>query len=235
MENIYKRKVNKSLIPTCNIMGVNIAAINMEWLVSYLNENLEDIKGDYICVSNVHTNAVFKSSIQNKLFGRDLDELEQKLGVRLWENSAHSLWEANLYAEADNIQDGVDAALNLYRIVNDESAADDRIDAFLNRREDAYNSLKEAVHKESLSDVPQILTGSEVAFFDGISKAELIEDLTIQNTRVLLLEMDDTIHTAEDMEKYFGLVPLTVIPESDQVAQMETTHSSKKKRRKKNG
>ena len=47
--------------------------------------------------------------------------------------------------------------------------------------------------------------------------------------------MDDTIHTAEDMEKYFGLVPLTVIPESEQVAQMETTHSSKKKRRKKNG
>lgn len=61
---------------------------------------------------------------ENKLFGRDLDELEQKLGVRLWENSAHSLWEANLYAEADNIQDGVDAALNLYRIVNDEFAAD---------------------------------------------------------------------------------------------------------------
>ena len=61
---------------------------------------------------------------ENKLFGKDLDELEQKLGVRLWENSAHSLWEANLYAEADNIQDGVDAALNLYRIVNDEFAAD---------------------------------------------------------------------------------------------------------------
>ena len=61
---------------------------------------------------------------ENKLFGKDLDELEQKLGVRLWENSAHSLWEANLYAEADNIQDGVDAALNLYRIVNDEPAAD---------------------------------------------------------------------------------------------------------------
>ena len=61
---------------------------------------------------------------ENKLFGKNLDELEQKLGVRLWENSAHSLWEANLYAEADNIQDGVDAALNLYRIVNDESAAD---------------------------------------------------------------------------------------------------------------
>ena len=32
-ENIkgeYQRKVDKSLIPTCNIMGVNIAAINIQ-------------------------------------------------------------------------------------------------------------------------------------------------------------------------------------------------------------
>lgn len=57
-ENIkseYQRKVDKSLIPTCNIMGVNIAAINMNWLLKYIDENLSDIKGDYICVSNVHT------------------------------------------------------------------------------------------------------------------------------------------------------------------------------------
>lgn len=33
MGNGYKRKVKKSLIPTCNIMGVNIAAINMECIV----------------------------------------------------------------------------------------------------------------------------------------------------------------------------------------------------------
>ena len=51
----FKRKVVKTLIPTCNIMGVNIAAINMEWLMSYIDQNLSDIKGDYICVSNVHT------------------------------------------------------------------------------------------------------------------------------------------------------------------------------------
>ncbi len=51
----YKRKVDKSLIPTCNILGVNIAAINMEWLVNYLEKNIMEIKGDYICVSNVHT------------------------------------------------------------------------------------------------------------------------------------------------------------------------------------
>ena len=28
--------------------------------------------------------------------------------------------------------------------------------------------------------------------------------------------MDDTIHSADDLEKYFDIVPLTVIPESDQ-------------------
>lgn len=54
-EKSYFRIVNKAVIPTCNILGVNIAAINMEWLLDYLDKNLSDIKGDYICVSNVHT------------------------------------------------------------------------------------------------------------------------------------------------------------------------------------
>lgn len=54
-EKDFIRKVDKNEIPVCNIMGVNIAAINMEWLLKYLDKKLEDIKGDYICVSNVHT------------------------------------------------------------------------------------------------------------------------------------------------------------------------------------
>ena len=44
--------------------------------------------------------------------------------------------------------------------------------------------------------------------------------------------MDDTIHTAEDMEKYFGLVPLTVIPESSGVSGEEEYTDKKKKGRK---
>ncbi len=51
----YIRKVDKSQIPTCNIMGVNIAAINMEWLMKYVDKNINQLHGDYICVSNVHT------------------------------------------------------------------------------------------------------------------------------------------------------------------------------------
>lgn len=51
----YNRKVNKDEIPTCNIMGVNIAAIDMQWLVHYIETNINELSGDYICVSNVHT------------------------------------------------------------------------------------------------------------------------------------------------------------------------------------
>lgn len=53
--NKYAHKVDKRQIPTCNIMGVNIAAINMEWLLEYLDKNIDLLQGDYICVSNVHT------------------------------------------------------------------------------------------------------------------------------------------------------------------------------------
>ncbi|WP_342042989.1 WecB/TagA/CpsF family glycosyltransferase [Bacillus sp. OTU2372] len=48
-------KVDKSKIPTCNILGVNIAAINMEWLIDFFNSNIKSLSGDYVCVSNVHT------------------------------------------------------------------------------------------------------------------------------------------------------------------------------------
>lgn len=49
---------------------------------------------------------------------------------------------------------------------------------------------------------------------------------------VVIYLMDDTVHTAEDMEKYFGLVPLTTIPESDQVIDMEEElHSGKRGRK----
>ncbi|EOU2128532.1 glycosyltransferase [Clostridium perfringens] len=40
---------------TCNILGVNIAVTNMIDTVNYIQDNLEILKGNYICVSNVHT------------------------------------------------------------------------------------------------------------------------------------------------------------------------------------
>lgn len=51
----YMRIVDKSGIPTCKILDVDIAAIDMDWLLNYLRNNIKLLSGDYICVSNVHT------------------------------------------------------------------------------------------------------------------------------------------------------------------------------------
>ena len=51
----YKHKIDKNQIPCCNILGVNVAAINMEWLLSFTHENIKNLSGDYMCVCNVHT------------------------------------------------------------------------------------------------------------------------------------------------------------------------------------
>lgn len=55
IRNNYIRLINKQKIPICNIMGVNIAAINMNWLLNFTDENIKKLSGDYMCVSNVHT------------------------------------------------------------------------------------------------------------------------------------------------------------------------------------
>lgn len=49
---------NKTNIPTVNILGVNIAAINMDWLIEFTRKHIKELSGDYICVSNVHTSVM---------------------------------------------------------------------------------------------------------------------------------------------------------------------------------
>lgn len=44
----YIHKVDKSQIPTCNIMGVNIAAINMEWLLDFTDKHIKELSGEMI-------------------------------------------------------------------------------------------------------------------------------------------------------------------------------------------
>lgn len=50
-----KHVVDKEIIPTVNILGVDIAAVDMKWLISFTEDNIALLSGDYICVSNVHT------------------------------------------------------------------------------------------------------------------------------------------------------------------------------------
>lgn len=45
----------KKLVPTCEILGVRIAAIDMGWLLNFTHAHIKELSGDYMCVSNVHT------------------------------------------------------------------------------------------------------------------------------------------------------------------------------------
>ena len=50
----FQHRVDKNAIPTVNILGVNIAAIDMDWLIDFTTKNINDLSGDYMCVTNVH-------------------------------------------------------------------------------------------------------------------------------------------------------------------------------------
>lgn len=44
-----------SEMKTCNILGTNIAVTNMPETIGFLENNIDELRGKYICVSNVHT------------------------------------------------------------------------------------------------------------------------------------------------------------------------------------
>lgn len=79
-------------LKTCNVLGVNINVTNMKDTVKIITENLEDIKGNYICVSNVHTTVMSYEDknyrdIQNSGFmalpdGKPLSIVSKKRGFK---------------------------------------------------------------------------------------------------------------------------------------------------------
>lgn len=51
--NIINTELSK--MKKCNILGVDIDITTMTETLGYIEKNIEDIRGNYICVSNVHT------------------------------------------------------------------------------------------------------------------------------------------------------------------------------------
>lgn len=47
--------MKKTTISTCEILGVGIAAVDMDGALRFIRKNLDALRGNYICVSNVHT------------------------------------------------------------------------------------------------------------------------------------------------------------------------------------
>lgn len=60
-------------------------------------------------------------------------------------------------------------------------------EVFLERREKSFNSLYEAIKQRA--DVPRIVLGAEVYYFSGMGGFEKLEELCINGTNYLLLEM----------------------------------------------
>lgn len=86
------------------------------------------------------------------------------------------------------------------------------VDRFLVRRERSLMRLREETERDT--QLPQILCGAEVYYFDGMGKAELLPKLCIGDTRVLLLEMPFTQwtkHMAEEVERIIEKQELQVI------------------------
>lgn len=75
-----------------SILGVNIAITNMDEVVNFIYDNIDNLKGKYICVSNVHTtvmsyeNEEYKN-VQNSAIlrlpdGKPLSSVQRKRGYR---------------------------------------------------------------------------------------------------------------------------------------------------------
>lgn len=61
------------------------------------------------------------------------------------------------------------------------------VDFFLERRNRALQEVREVL--KDRPDLPQITPGAEVLYFSGIEKAELLPELCLEGTDILLLEM----------------------------------------------
>lgn len=58
----------KKQLRYCKILNTNINVTNMQDTVDYLSENLEALRGNYICVSNVHTTMMsFRDEFYNRV------------------------------------------------------------------------------------------------------------------------------------------------------------------------
>ena len=78
----------------------------------------------------------------------------------------------------------------------------DRIERFTEKRLGAYQKIEDQLGK----DTPQILLGAEVAFFEGMDQAEKIDRLTINGSRIMLLEMPFRMWRQKDIDQVRNLI-----------------------------
>lgn len=82
-------------------------------------------------------------------------------------------------------------------------AQHDRLEAFLARRAEAEERLREAMEKHP--GLPKLSVGAEVHFFRGMSNSEAILDVTIVGKQCILIEMPQAPWTDEMYRELVGI------------------------------
>lgn len=108
------------------------ATVGSNVVLSYIDIHDETVPSNVVMHALKQRNGKFIVRIygihdnpkENRLFGQDLEQISEKLGVDLWEGETHLLWTANLYPEKDTVKEAVAASLELYDLVTEETCAD---------------------------------------------------------------------------------------------------------------
>ncbi len=130
-------------------------------------------------------------------------------------------WHSHILPKLDDGSKNLDEALQLLRILSEQGvntviatphfyANDESLERFLERRDESYKSLCEALPENS----PKLLLGAEVCYYPGISRLDGLEKLCIEGTRLLLLEMPFehwTEHTIREVRELAAQGAVTII------------------------
>ena len=108
------------------------ASIGSRCVLSYIDVHEETIPDDVVLHGLKQKDGKFIVRIfgirdnpkENYIFGIDLENVSDQLGTDIWQGAAHSLWNAELYPEADTIQEALKGALNVYAILHEKPEAD---------------------------------------------------------------------------------------------------------------
>lgn len=101
------------------------ATVGHNVVLSYIDIHDETVPDNVVLHGLKQRNSMFVARIygihdnpkENRLFGRDLNEISRELGVDLWQEGAHTLWTADLYPEKETIEEAVAASLALYDLI----------------------------------------------------------------------------------------------------------------------
>ncbi len=106
---------------------------------------------------------------------------------------------SHILPQLDDGAKSVEESLKMLRMLKEQGvntvaltshyiAVDESPEAFLSRRQESYNILKDAINNSD-EDYPELLLGAEVYYYPGIMKMEELPQLTLEGTNILLLEM----------------------------------------------